>query len=149
MGGEWTESGASSFTTPLTGKPGTSLTLPDSDDITRTGYDFGGWYTDYDCSEPATNAFPSSTATWYAKWVPHKHTVTYNYNGGKVDGSEETKKVVENLDYDSLLIDIPAPQKPGYELIGWRNHHRGPNGHRVHHPQRQYDRAHSGRRHHL
>lgn len=120
MGGEWTESGASSFTTPLTGKPGTSLTLPDSDDITRTGYDFDDWYTDYDCSVPATDAFPSSTATWYAKWVPHKHTVTYDYNGGKVDGSEETKKVVENLDYDSLLTNIPAPQKPGYELIGWR-----------------------------
>ena len=120
MGGTWTESGAISFTTPLTGKPGTPLTLPDSNDITRTGYDFGGWYTDYDCSVPATDAFPSSTATWYAKWVPHKHTVTYDYNDGKVAGSEEAKKVVENLDYDSLLIDIPAPQKPGYELIGWR-----------------------------
>ena len=120
MGGEWTERGASSFTTPLTGKPGTSLTLPTEEDIERTGYTFDGWYTDYNCSVPATDAFPSSTATWYAKWDPHKHTVTYDYNDGKVAGSEETKKVVENLDYDSVLSDVPAPQKPGYELIGWR-----------------------------
>ena len=119
MGGQWTEQGASQFSVPLTGKPGTELTLPTESNISRTGYDFGGWYTNTDYTDKAEETFPSANATWYVKWIPHKHTVTYDYNGGQVPESDDGKKVVSNLDYDSKLTSIPAPAKAGYELVGW------------------------------
>ena len=120
MGGAWTESGAISFTTPLTGKPGTSLTLPTESDIERTGYTFGGWYTDRGFAEDskAEAAFPSANQTWYAKWTPKQYTITYDLNGGSVNGSTENI-VRSGVDYDSHLQDVPAPTRDGYTLIGW------------------------------
>lgn len=120
MGGTWTESGAISFTTPLTGKPGTPLTLPTESDIERTGYTFGGWYTDRGFAEDskAEAAFPSANQTWYAKWTPKQYTITYDLNGGSVNGSTENI-VRSGVDYDSHLQDVPAPTRDGYTLIGW------------------------------
>ena len=49
---------------------------------TATGYTFGGWYTDANC----TNAFDFNTAinaniTLYAKWTENTYTVTINNDG--------------------------------------------------------------------
>ena len=60
-------------------------TLAKPTDPEKTGYDFGGWYTD----ESFTNPFDFSTPitediTLYAKWIPKEFTVTW-----VIDGKEE------------------------------------------------------------
>ena len=118
QGGQWTESGAQSYSSPLEGAPGETLTLPTAGDITRTGYTFDGWYTDSNCTTPATAAFPITDQTLYAKWTPNQHTIIYDLNGGNVDGSNEDV-IKSNVDYDSTLMEVPDPTRAGYTLIGW------------------------------
>lgn len=117
-GGQWTTVGAEKYGAPLEGKPGEPLVLPTADDITRTGYTLGGWYTDKQFTAPAGETYPIGNQFLYAKWIPNKHTITYDLNGGTVDGSTENIKKT-GVPYDSMLTDIPAPTKGGYALIGW------------------------------
>lgn len=117
-GGQWTTVGAEKYGAPLEGKPGETLVLPTADDITRTGYTLGGWYTDKQFTTPAKETYPIGSQILYAKWIPNKHTITYDLNGGTVGGSTENIKKT-GVPYDSMLTDIPAPTKGGYALIGW------------------------------
>ncbi|MCL2180290.1 MAG: InlB B-repeat-containing protein, partial [Treponema sp.] len=60
--------------------------------LTREGYNFGGWYTDPECTESWN--FTTNKVTQpdeiigmdpmylYAKWTPNKYNVTFNANGG-------------------------------------------------------------------
>lgn len=117
-GGQWTTGGAEKYGAPLEGKPGETLVLPTADDITRTGYTLGGWYTDKEFTAPAGETYPIGNQTLYAKWIPNKHTITYDLNHGNVNGN--TDPVVQgNVDYDSTLIDVPDAVRAGYTLIGW------------------------------
>jgi len=84
-GGNGTAS--ASFTTG-----GTAITLPTP---TRTGYTFGGWYSDagLTTSIGAAGAAYSPTGattslTAYAKWTANTYSITYNYNGA--DGGNST-----------------------------------------------------------
>ncbi|MBQ2031897.1 MAG: S-layer homology domain-containing protein, partial [Lachnospiraceae bacterium] len=51
----------------------------------KTGYDFGGWYTDKNCTDPFDFSTPiTEDITLYAKWIPKEFTVTW-----VIDGKEE------------------------------------------------------------
>ena len=49
--------------------------------ITRTGYTFGGWYTDPNFSENSSriHTMPAYSVTLYARWIPNDYRVTFHY----------------------------------------------------------------------
>ena len=89
----------------------TPVTKPE--DPTKTGYTFGGWYTDeactnaYDFSQPVTKDM-----TLHAKWTINTHTVTFDsLEGSPVD--------VETADYGTPVTKPEDPTKTGYTFGGW------------------------------
>ena len=89
----------------------TAVTKPE--DPTRTGYTFGGWYTDeactnaYDFSQPLTKDM-----TLHAKWTINTYTVTFDsLEGSPVD--------VETADYETAVTKPEDPTKTGYSFGGW------------------------------
>lgn len=91
-----------------------NITLPEP---TRTGFDFGGWFTDELLSKPFSIAdLLSNTGglTLYAKWLPlaSSHTITFNTNGG----SE-----IATLTYEAneTIVAPTAPTKTGHTFQGW------------------------------
>ncbi len=91
-----------------------SVTLPTP---TKTGYTFGGWYSDSDLNTQVGNGGGSYTPTeplnLYAKWTANKYTVTLNqnYDGG---GSEEVEAT-----YDSAMPAATMPTREGYVFCGY------------------------------
>jgi len=91
---------------------GTYGTLPTP---TRSGYEFGGWYT---ASSGGTKVTSSTTVTatsnhtLYAHWIAVL-TVTFNANGGTC--SESSRTVKTGNTYGTL----PTPTRSGYEFNGW------------------------------
>ena len=97
-------------------------------DPTASGWSFGGWYKEAAC----TNAFDFSTPitgdiTLYAKWtekddggdeppVVTKFTITYNLNGGTMDGKTGTVTVQVE---DGATITLPKPTRSGYTFDYW------------------------------
>ncbi|PYE60859.1 putative repeat protein (TIGR02543 family), partial [Aneurinibacillus soli] len=80
---------------------------------TKTGYTFGGWYSD----AGLTNAFNFSTTitedtTLYGKWTANSYTVMFNSNGG----SAVTSQTVAHGNQASKPTD---PTKAGYTFGGW------------------------------
>jgi len=86
---------------------------------TKTGYTFGGWYTDESMvnvvsdNKLAGNGYTADIKL-YAKWIPHTYTVKFNANGGE-----------GTMDNHSMTYDAPASlaassfTKPGYNFAGW------------------------------
>ena len=76
---------------------------------TRTGYTFGGWYKEAECTNKVSDAayIPTSNITVYAKWNANSYTVSYNYNGA-TGGNTETGKTVT---YDSTYGTLPSPTR--------------------------------------
>ncbi len=97
-------------------------------DPTASGWSFGGWYKEAAC----TNAFDFATPitgdiTLYAKWtekddggdeppVVTKFTITYNLNGGTMDGKTGTVTVQVE---DGATITLPKPTRSGYTFDYW------------------------------
>ena len=68
--------------------PGTEYALPTAAQITKTGYAFGGWYTNEQCTEgneaTAILATASEAQTFWAKWT-QLNTFTHSDNFANVD----------------------------------------------------------------
>ena len=84
-------------------------------DPTRTGYTFGGWYTDSKCT--STKKIESTDGqngnlTLYAKWNIIKYDITYELDGGTVTGNPATYDV-------SKTVIFKNPAKTGYTFLGW------------------------------
>lgn len=89
---------------------------------TRTGYEFKGWST----SSSATAAsyspgstFPGSTAknvTLYAVWERITYSVTFDADGGEVEGGVLYSKTVNHGDKVGTL---PVPTRKNYKFLGW------------------------------
>jgi len=66
--------------------PGSSITLPDSGDLVKSGYAFDGWNTHYDGTGTDYAAgeiiTPTGSMTLYAKWVVSEYTVCFLYDDG-------------------------------------------------------------------
>ena len=74
--------------------------------VTRVGYDFGGW-------KPNVAAtVPNANITYTAQWTVHKHTVTFDANGGEGGWSDI-------LDY-GMAITTPTVERAHYTFVGWQ-----------------------------
>jgi uncharacterized repeat protein (TIGR02543 family) len=85
---------------------------------TRTGYTFGGWFTDEGCTQavPATDVIPKNSTgdmTFYVKWDAARYTITYNNLNGGTNTSNPTS-------YSSTdTVTLAAPTRAGYTFDGW------------------------------
>ncbi len=82
-------------------------------DPTRTGYTFAYWYK----SGASDTAFDfdseiTQNTNLHAKWIPDKHTVTFNTNGGSAVDPVQ-------VDYDTKVSMPAAPTREGYTFGGW------------------------------
>ncbi|MFA9276755.1 MAG: InlB B-repeat-containing protein, partial [Rhodoluna sp.] len=94
---------------------GTALTLPTP---TKTGYTFGGWYSEVGLTNQVGLAgasySPTSTGTLYAKWTKNSNTVTFDSNGGA--GSSTTQSIL--TDTATALISNTFTRL-GYMFSNW------------------------------
>lgn len=92
---------------------GTAVTLADP---TRTGYTFGGWFTNSDFSGDAVTKIPADATgdkAFYAKWTANEYDVTFDANEGTVKPESKT------VTYDGTYGELPTPKHPGYKFLGW------------------------------
>ena len=83
-------------------------------------WSFSGWYTDEDCKIPANFTTPINNDTvFYGKYVENVVTVTYDLNGGNIDG--DTNDVVyENQQVGAYTPKLGSvPVREGYKFQGW------------------------------
>ena len=79
-----------------------------------TGHAFAGWF--LNDTTPFTNAIViRSNTNVFAKWTPNKYTVTYNADGGNLNGAPASVEVL----YNQSVTSTPVPTKTGYEFKGW------------------------------
>jgi len=85
----------------------------------KTGYIFGGWYTDLSYSDiwDFNNDTVTENTTLYAQWNTYSYTVTFNGQGANTEASPATKTVAS----PATMVDaLPsAPEKIGYNFAGW------------------------------
>ena len=85
---------------------------------TREHYNFDGWYADeactqaYDFSQEVTEDI-----TLYAKWNHIKHKITYDLNGGTLDG--KTGHIVVEANEGDVIKIMDAPTRKGYTFKYW------------------------------
>lgn len=102
------------------GSAGETLAPGDLIDPVMIGKTFEGWYTQETGGDKAeTFTFPNTgSVTYYAHWKDAEYTVTFNYNGGKVDdATSSTVKVT----HGQMVETVPVPTLSGSTLEGWQN----------------------------
>lgn len=73
--------------------------LPES---TRPGYDFGGWYTDPECSTPFDmNTHLTGDITLYARWIPADQTYTVVILKQRISDSVTATSAEKTYDYET------------------------------------------------
>lgn len=86
---------------------------------TKTGYTFGGWYSNVGLSVSAgaagANFTTTGDVTLYAKWTAATFTVVYEYNGA-TGGNSTTD---DDFTTGGTVITLPTPTKTGYTFGGW------------------------------
>jgi uncharacterized repeat protein (TIGR02543 family) len=84
---------------------------------TRTGYTFGGWYTQTDGAgnevTSGTTVAITAAQTLYAKWTANNYMVIFDAQGGSVD------PVTKQVYYDATYGTLPTPTRTGYTFEGW------------------------------
>lgn len=82
---------------------------------TKKGYKFDGWEVSGNGSKMDGNTFTmgDADATITAKWAPIDYTISYDLQGGAING-QPTKYTIE-----SPTLNIPRPIKTGYTFLGW------------------------------
>ena len=113
----------SSFTTG-----GSVIVLPTP---TRTGYTFGGWYSDSGLSSQiglaGANYSPTGTTlslNAYAKWTAVDYTFTYdgnNSDGGTVP-TETSKQITQTA---TVKANTGSLTRAGYTFVGWNTQSNG------------------------
>ena len=92
-----------------------AITLPS--EVTRTGYTFTGWTYEGQVT-PIKNvtilAGSTGDKTYTANFIKADYTISFNLNGGTVDGTNPTTYQV-----GSEEITLINPTKLGYTFIGW------------------------------
>ena len=83
---------------------------------TKTGYTFGGWYSDLALTSAITSPYTiTADGTAYAKWNANTYSVTYNNQGAT------TTQVGGDASYQSgSSLRLPSsPEKSGSTFKGW------------------------------
>ena len=97
----------------VTARIGDTITLPD---CTKDGYEFVGWYDGDTCIGQAGEEYTvSDDVTLKARYVKKgaaTGTITFDADGGKMEGGNVTAKVGDT-------ITLPDCTKDGHEFIGW------------------------------
>ncbi len=92
---------------------GTDVTRPA--DPARTGYSFGGWFSDSALRTPYVfTTMPAEDITVYAKWNVITYDIVYNLDGGTNNASNPALFNIE-----SGAIVLREPSKRGYTFVGW------------------------------
>ncbi len=94
--------------------PGANIAFPDA---SRKGYRFMGWYEDEVLTVFAGNAgekhyAPQQDASYYAAWEKTEATVTFDADGGEMEGGDITAKIGDT-------ITLPECTKEDYVFTGW------------------------------
>ena len=88
---------------------------------TKTGYKFGGWFTENDGTGTAVTALHGTgfiaDITLYAKWIP-VYTITYrDTDGANFSGIHGNGNPLSHIhDVETVLV---SPAKTGYKFDGW------------------------------
>ena len=89
---------------------GAEITTPTSNDLSRAGYAFGGWYTNADCTAEFTaTTMPAENTTLYAKWNAGQVNYTVNYYLQNVDGTtypDTPSETVTGSDETGQTVDV-------------------------------------------
>ncbi len=104
---------------PTTYTWGSSVTLDTPD---RTGYRFGGYYLNSNCTGEAVTAFreeafDSKTIKLYAKWTPITYVISYR--------SRSDSQGTNTMGYQQMTYDTPAHLKANeyveelFDFVGW------------------------------
>lgn len=92
-------------------------TVAEPDEPTRSGYTFGGWYLDSDCTESYDfSAQVEGDLTLYAFWMEEGvtyYTVTLRY------GEDVRPDSVMRVTSGSRIQQPADPTRDGYEFMGW------------------------------
>ena len=99
--------------TPATYTIEDAVTLPTP---VKTGYDFGGWYTNSVFEgDVVTEIALGSTEdrTFYAKWTATVYTITYMDGSTTIEGLVPTNYTIEAAE------TLPTATKDGKDFIGW------------------------------
>ena len=88
--------------------------------IERKGYNFGGWFTDNDCSD--SNKITGWSAgektenlILYAKWIPVLYKITYEGVENAINPNTITSYTIN----DEIVLQVA--EKDDYNCIGWNN----------------------------
>ena len=89
---------------------GNVITEPEAPE--KSGFIFGGWYTDSECTEKYDFATPVKTSfTLYAKWTIKEFTITFDMQDGNTAS--------QTVDYGTVITKPETPEKEGYTFAGW------------------------------
>ncbi|MCQ2608441.1 MAG: ribosomal protein L7/L12, partial [Bacteroidales bacterium] len=98
---------------------GEGAALPTSEEITRAGHTFAGWFTSSNFDGEAVTEISKADVgnkTFYAKWNVNNYAVTLNTNEGSINSGNVTNYVYGNG--ANLPSDVT---KTGYKFAGWYN----------------------------
>lgn len=109
------------FTTPAmpTYTHGIAQNLPTPDTLRRTGYVFVGWYDNAAFAGDSLTEISASVygyKSYYAKWKLASYTITYETNGGSLNGTQESGYTYRNS------VNLPSESqitRNGYTFSGW------------------------------
>ncbi|MDR1939489.1 MAG: InlB B-repeat-containing protein, partial [Clostridiales bacterium] len=98
----------------------------------RTGYAFGGWFTDKACNNPvgvpAIAADSSGPKTFWAKWTVAEYYITYydmdEANAAKAYSGSAIGDEFKRYTY-AVGLTLPTVTKDGYVFAGWYTTHDG------------------------
>ena len=98
--------------------------LPQIADNLREGYTFGGWYLDSDCDGEEVTAETvvesSVDHVLYAKWIGKEVTVSFDLQGGTINGVSNVEDVVVKVGNVYSMMAIPEdPDKENSSFMGW------------------------------
>lgn len=110
------DGGTNNSQNPTSFVSGESFTVSNLKAPTRTGWEFGGWYTDANFQNQFTK-IPSDQAapfTLYAEWInPVSYKITYSLGGGTNDSRNPTTY------HSGEPIKLESPVRNGYSFKGW------------------------------
>lgn len=85
---------------------------------TRTGYTFGGWYSDQACTTSVNfDLLQKNDASFYAKWEIRKIGIVFNKNtnGGYMDISSIPSQLFGTI----ITSSVANPTREGFDFMGW------------------------------